>query len=56
MSRKNQPINTTDTMPTGSASTLRRWVIHTDHSDVVVPTNSTGVGVICGAKRSAANQ
>ena len=48
-------MKTTDTMPTGRASTLRRCVIHTDHSDVVVPTNSTGVGVNCGAKRSAAN-
>jgi len=45
----------TDTIPTGRANTLRRWVIHTDHNDVAVPMNSTGLGVNSGAQRSAAS-
>ena len=55
MSWKYHPMKTTDTIPTGRASTLRRWVIHTDHNDVAVPMNSIRLGVNAGAQRSAAS-
>jgi hypothetical protein len=56
MSRKNQPIRTTEISPAGRASTFRRWVIQTDQSDVAVPVNSTQPGVTSGANRLVASQ